>query len=468
MSIRACLSVIFLASVIGCQAETFTSSGPTGLEVLHGPPPLVSLGTELDTLLLVRVVDEAGDPISGVEVNWQITVGDGELIPGAPLSGADGLASARWKFGMIPGPKRVQVSVAGLDPVTLSTEAVGFRAVQVTAGYTHACALDAGGIPWCWNADSIRRGAPGSYNNIRPTQVSGGHQFAEIRAGDDYTCGRTASGEVWCWGDAYSSAFGPGITTPQGTPIRITGLPTLRILRTGLGHSCGIATDSTTWCWGNNSVGQSGAGGTSVAPTQVSTALTFVDLALGSGQSCGLTAAGTAYCWGDNGVRQLGDSGATRTAPTTPVLGGHTFVELQAGDDNSCGRTSTGEVWCWGRELYTGTARFPSKLDLPAAWSLSISQDYIAVGTLGGRVAFAPFGPLPPYVLPVEIEVQGVQEIAGRGSFCLITRTGDVFCSGSIVDQASCSSISPYGCADTGPIPLPVGGRVYGYPPFGD
>lgn len=456
-------SLILLAA---CQAETFTSPGPTGLEVLHGPPALVSLGTELDTLLTVRVVDAEGRPQVGVPVRWRVVAGDGEVIPADSLSGVDGIALARWKFRYIPGVQQVQVQAAAQDPVTFRTEARGFRAVQVTAGYTHACALDADGAPWCWNADSIERGAPGRYNDIRPTLVSGGLHFAELHAGDDFTCGRTAAGAVWCWGYAYGEAFGPGITLPQGTPFQLSGLPPLRLLRTGARHGCGIAaTDSTTWCWGENRGQQAGAGPVSLPPTQVVTPLRFVDLALGTQHSCGLTATQEVYCWGLGS--ELGDSGVTRSAPTTPVAGGHSFLEIQSGDANTCGRTTSGEVWCWGWSVEVGERPTPVREALGSVTSLAVAADYIAGTTLGGGVRFATFFG-HEYTLPTEMHSLGWSQISGRGSYCMISRSGDVYCSGSIVDQISCSSISPYGCAPAGPIPLPAGGRVYGYPPFGD
>lgn len=463
MSLKPFVAVAVVA-LTACQAETFTSLGPTGLEVVHGPPPSVSLGTELDTLLQVRVVDADGHPQSNVQVSWRITAGDGEIIPASAQSGPDGLALARWKFGMVPGPKQVQVEIPGADPLTFSTVAHGFQLVQVTSGYTHGCGLDATGGAWCWNGDSVIRGAPGQYNDIRPTLVGGGHHFVEISAGDNYTCARTAAGEAWCWGYAYGGAFGPGISN-QPAPVQIGGLPALSRLRTGLDRTCGIAAaDSTTWCWGDSDAGQAGALGGPVGATQVTTQIKFVDLALGSAQSCGLTTAREVYCWGHGG--ELGDSGGSRTGPTTPVAGGHAFVEIKAGDANTCGRTDTGEVWCWGESEGGGGPRaIPVRIDLPAATSLAVGFDFIGVTTLGGGTRFAPFA---GYELPAEIQGLGVAQLAGRGSYCLISRAGDVYCSGSIVDQGSCSSVSPYGCAPAGPIPLPAGGRVYGYPPFGD
>ncbi|HET7040400.1 MAG TPA: Ig-like domain-containing protein [Gemmatimonadales bacterium] len=126
MSYRTILVVGIACLAAACRAETYSDSTiPSGLQVVHGPPALVSLGTEMDTLLQVRVVDANGDPVGGVPVTWRITAGDGQLLPTGDSSGADGLAVARWKFGMIPGPKQVQVQISGVDPLTLAPRRTG-------------------------------------------------------------------------------------------------------------------------------------------------------------------------------------------------------------------------------------------------------------------------------------------------------------------------------------------------------
>ncbi len=470
MSLRAACSVIFVVSIAACQAETFTSPGPTGLEILHSPPPQVSLGTELDTLLLVRVVDEAGHSLAGVAVSWQVIDGDGEIIPTDSISGVDGLASARWKFRMIPGLQRAQVKVASLDPVTFSTEAQGFRAVQVTAGWSHGCGLDADEVPWCWGGDSLALGevSVGRYT-LRPTRVSGGHHFTQIQAGSSFTCGLTSAGAAWCWGYNWGNAFTMTPIVGSATPLQIDGLPALIRIRAGDSHACGIAADSTTWCWGSDAYGQAGGSASSVPATQVGTGLAFIDLALGTRHSCGLTENGAAYCWGDDQAGQLGDSGATRNAPTTAVVGGHQFVQIAAGDESTCGLTLAREVWCWGANIQTGADKepVPHRVDLPSATSLSVGFSHIAITSIGGQVYFAPLT-FSTDILPSPIQDQGVSQFAGRASYCMVGRSGDVYCSGEVVDQINCSSLPPWGCAPTGPIPMPTGGRVYGYPPFGD
>ena len=154
MSHRAPLAAWLALGLAGCQAETFSASGPTGIEVVQGAPDSVSLGTELDSLLLVRVVDAQGRPQAGVHFSWRVIDGDSELLPTDSVTGLDGLAEARWRFHLIPGLQRARFEVAGQDPMLFETQATAFRAIQVTAGYRFGCGLDAQHAAWCTSTTS--------------------------------------------------------------------------------------------------------------------------------------------------------------------------------------------------------------------------------------------------------------------------------------------------------------------------
>lgn len=459
MIYRHLLAAAAAVSLLGCQAETFTSEGPTGLEVVRGVPNIVSLSTRLDSLLVLRVVDQAGDPIEGVEVSWRVIAGDGEVIPSGPVSGPDGLITADWRFNVVPGTQEVQVEVAGLDPVTFRTEARAFRAIQVTAGYSHGCALDEGHRAWCWGGDPTELGLVDTSEPYRPVLIPGGHLFEEIQAGSSFTCGRTASGEVWCWGYNFGNVVSPAAISQVPIPVQIAGLPAVTKLRAGEIHACAIATDQTTWCWGLISDGSPAGSATVAPPTQVVTGLQFRDLALGDRHTCGLTAAGTAYCWGLNSSGQLGDSGVSRNAPSTPVGGAHSFVTLGSGDTSTCGLETNGEVWCWGaNEVLARTTYTPALADLPGASGLSVGYGYIAVTGVGGNTTIRYYAGWN-IQFPAAVAMQGVREIAGRASYCLITRYGDVHCSGSLLDGGNWSTLPPTGVVPDGPVPRATGGQ---------
>lgn len=450
-----------LALLAGCHAETFTSPGPSSIEVVVGPPAVVSLTTTLDSPMVVRVVDQEGTPLVGVPVHWTVIDGDGVVLPEGEVTGADGVARADWRFGVVPGTQRVIVEVEGLDPRHLVAEARAFELTQIAAGYGRGCGLDSLGAAWCWGGDvPEENGGPPVVDRYRPIPVPGGLQFVEIDAGDSFTCGRTAPGEVWCWGGNWGGALGDPAIPSSGTPVRINGLPAVTAVYAGAMHGCALAVDTTTWCWGRISDSAMSFDTPGRTATQLLTPLQFVELAPGASHTCGRTATGEVYCWGMNGSGQLGDAGTSRSGPTSPVLGGTAFAEVRSGDNNSCARTPAGEVWCWGADgVRTAVTGAPSRLEVPPASGIAVAFGFIATRHFAGGVRFQPDG-LKSQVLPSRIASLGIGPLVGRGDYCLLTAGGAAYCSGGAIDGGSCSAIAPYGCAPFGPVPLPTGGKI--------
>jgi hypothetical protein len=455
------LAALSTAALIGCQAEAFTSPGPSSIEVVVGPPAIVSLTTTLDTPLVIRVVDLDGVPRAGVPVTWQVIEGDGKVLEADAVTDESGTASAQWRFGSVPGTQRMLAQVEGLDPALLTTEARALELVQITAGYGRGCGLDSLGAAWCWGGDqAVENGGVSAVDRYRPIQVSGGHQFVEIDAGDSFTCGRTLSGEVWCWGGNWRGALGDPDLPHSATPVRVNGLPPVTAVYAGAMHGCALTADAATWCWGLVSDSAMSFATTGRAAAQLATPLQFVELALGSLHTCGRTATGTVYCWGMNTAGQLGDSGASRNGPTTPVLGGLSFAEVQSGDNNSCGRTSSGEVWCWGTDqVRSSVPTSPVHLEVPPASGIAVAFGFIATRHLAGEVRFQPDG-FRAQRIPPRIASLGVGSLTGRGDYCMLTAGGAAYCSGGAIDGGSCSASAPYGCAPFGPVPLPTGGKI--------
>jgi alpha-tubulin suppressor-like RCC1 family protein len=105
----------------------------------------------------------------------------------------------------------------------------------VTAGSTHACALDASGYAWCWGLGRYGETGNGTgwYNQANyARQVSGGITFRSLAAGYQHTCGIGTDNNVYCWGDNEFGQLGVGyhnlgfagfnyvnaIATPQRVP----------------------------------------------------------------------------------------------------------------------------------------------------------------------------------------------------------------------------------------------------------
>jgi alpha-tubulin suppressor-like RCC1 family protein len=196
-------------------------------------------------------------------------------------------------------------------------------------GGPHNCALDPGGVPWCWglNTDLELGGGGADCQTINspimsacptPAPIALARSFTAVRVGGTNTCGRAQDGTWSCWGQADNNV----LTQPEPLACRF--------------HPVSNRYDDTC----------------TATPVPISTSPALVSLVPGTGSICGLTAAGAAYCWGANDYGQLGNG--TTAASTTPVAvsGGHTFVSLVAGGGFYCGLDGAGEVWCWGANSF--------------------------------------------------------------------------------------------------------------------
>ena len=94
------------------------------------------------------------------------------------------------------------VNVGGSLPVACwnpaydapSTPAIGYeRAVRVTSGRLHACALMVNGDVECWGSNSY---------GAAIAQVA--TDYIELSAGEQHTCALRANGSIVCWGTAAS------------------------------------------------------------------------------------------------------------------------------------------------------------------------------------------------------------------------------------------------------------------------
>lgn len=77
---------------------------PDTMTARAGASPVDSLG--------VRVGDTYGNGLKGMTVLWLITDGGGSVSPSATTTDSNGVARAKWTFG-VPGSQAVQATVRG-------------------------------------------------------------------------------------------------------------------------------------------------------------------------------------------------------------------------------------------------------------------------------------------------------------------------------------------------------------------
>ncbi len=232
---------------------------------------------------------------------------------------------------------------------------------QVTVGAQHTCALASNARAYCWgSADWGKLGiGPTSTNQLRPTRVSGGLQFAQISAGFRHTCAVTTDGKAYCWGENSSGQLGDGTTTSRTTPVLVAGGRHFDRIRAGGLHTCALTPAGKGFCWGDNGYGALGDGTTTrrTSPVAVVGGLELRRLMVGGQHSCGVTTANKGYCWGHGLVGELGQGVKKNSPRPVAVSGGLGWQAILPGTDHTCGITTAGKAYCWGTfgtDTYSG------------------------------------------------------------------------------------------------------------------
>ncbi|MGB7213390.1 MAG: hypothetical protein WBC97_12280 [Gemmatimonadales bacterium] len=431
----------FLAA---CSADPTSPLAVGSVQMVSGDGQSGTPGLPLNDTLTVKVLDQTGrSPMSGVAVQWAVQSGGGTMDHTVDTTDLEGMARAVWTLGGMPGANQVSAAIADLPGVEFSATGQGFRALQVSVGSYHTCAVDTIGRAWCWGDNTygeLGNGLPvdSSRQGFRPQRVAGGHTFVDIAASSRGACGLDRNGIDWCWGVTGYGPLPDPSSSSAATPAAIVGAPPFRALAHG-GNSvttCGIATDNMAYCWGDNTYGQAGVGSAAAAvttPLPVAGGHQFQSITLGSAHSCGIAVDGTAWCWGINNSGQLGDSiiGGSSTVPVQ-VAGGLRFNSLVAGFNYTCGQ-AIGAGWvCWGpvyqastnsNLLWVSPTRTPS-LDL----FTEFSPGYYMGGAIEGGRARMTFGVDVVNDAVASLPLHAVS--ASDVDACALAADGTVYCWG--------------------------------------
>lgn len=310
------------------------------------------------------------------------------------------------------------VALALLIVFLLPPRSGGAEITQVAAGNSSTCALDAGGIVYCWGA---RMGAEADRargdvkDDLTPARVRGLAGVTAISVGSGSACAVLKRGFVYCWGSNASGELGAGRATESRKPVRVAGIRDAQSVSVGESVACIVRRGGQVACWGDNAYGQLGNGSkaASSVPVAVIGITGAVDVVAGRISCAALGSAGVS-CWGYRSrpaadealadsaipILQPGFGAASRVAagyherricalsagvlscggrnPGDGTMRADTPVPVQLGDegrvisaaaseDNACAVSEVGGVWCWGRndfgELGTGAVSPPNPTD---------------------------------------------------------------------------------------------------------
>ena len=276
-------------------------------------------------------------------------------------------------------------TLPALTPVQVAGVA---GAVDISGGEGHTCAVISNGTVWCWGLNDYGQLGNGTQTTaFTPVRVSSIGttlpKAVSVSAGGAHTCALLADGSVFCWGNNSSGQLGNGASftnTPPSpaistTPIQanLTGV-SATALSAGADHTCAVMSDSTVRCWGDDTFGQLGIPYTvigvgpgvitfSTFPVPVTGLSNAIGVTGGLRHSCA-TVSGGVRCWGDDSSGQLGNGAFFGPAPVDPInlpdttwspvsaIGLAAATGVSAGSLHTCAHLSNDVIACWGNNTY--------------------------------------------------------------------------------------------------------------------
>lgn len=118
------------AEVVGMSLGITLSADAEGsstlrLELTSGDEQSGAPNAKLAEPLVVRLTDDAGDPVPGQAVAWVIATGEGVAGPSSSDTDADGFAFTSWTLGPAGGLQTINAVVSGVGVVSFTATAEG-------------------------------------------------------------------------------------------------------------------------------------------------------------------------------------------------------------------------------------------------------------------------------------------------------------------------------------------------------
>jgi alpha-tubulin suppressor-like RCC1 family protein len=231
-------------------------------------------------------------------------------------------------------------------------------ASSIAAGWSHTCALVAGGGVACWGYNLHGELGDGTTTQrLTPVRVSGITDATAVSAGNIQTCALLSGGSVDCWGANDAGQLGDGTETQRLTPVPVLGITSATAISAGSDYTCALLSGGSVDCWGLNDEGQLGDGGWgttahSLVPVPVSNITSATAISAGAAHACAVVAGGGVECWGANSGGVLGDGTTTASEYPVPVTGVTDATAVSAGEAQTCALLSGGSVDCWGGNVF--------------------------------------------------------------------------------------------------------------------
>ena len=341
------------------------------------------------------------------------------------------------------------------------------KAIAITTGLEHSCALHQGGNISCWgnNKDGQLGNSTGDNkdDSLVPVEVLGITDATTITAGSYHSCALHQDGTISCWGANWAGQLGNdtgGNDEDRSLiPVEVLGISDATAITAGVANSCALHLGGTISCWGANWAGQLGndTGGNdgerSLIPVQVLGIYNAIAITTGYAHSCALHQDGTISCWGHNNFGQLGNgtggNDKERSLVPVQVLGIFDATTITTGRYHSCALHQDTTISCWGLnssgQLGNGTENgsyVPVQVwSIYDATTITTSNDHSCALHQGGTIScwgdnfYGQLGNGTTIDSSVPVGVLGITDATtittGRGHSCALHEDDNISCWGN-------------------------------------
>jgi hypothetical protein len=302
--------VTALAIALAACSDSTVPPVATHLALVGDSVPAALPGDTLPRRVAVTIVDDQGEPQSGVAVRWATDAPYAMATPDSSLTDRFGKARTTWRLGIGSGTQHLRASVAlyeeSLDIPVRPLPVLHAEHLMHGKPGRHMCALDIDGRAWCWGDNRLGElgslaETPDGASTI-PVPVTGDHRFAALSGGLGTSCGIDRAGELWCWGWNHNGVFGDGTQANSATPLPAASGLRLESVSVGFdaGAACGITTIGDAFCWGKGVLGGGSGEQVSTSPVRVAGGYHWISLSTLGTYTCGVPDDHVVRCWGSD------------------------------------------------------------------------------------------------------------------------------------------------------------------------
>jgi hypothetical protein len=261
-----------------------------------------------------------------------------------------------WGFNLDGQLGNGQSNNKSAEPVSVQNLS---NVIALAAGGNFSCALRRAGTVSCWGGNGTGQLGDGTRaSRSTPAPVSNLTDAVDISAGEAHACAVRRGGTVACWGDGFNGQLGTGSAPAESdVPAEVPSLGDVLAVTAAERSTCALRRGGNVFCWGANERGQLGSGSANTTPNPSPIVVSGLDDAVavfaGASHACALRETGGVVCWGGGASGQLGDGmireDASSSTPSPVAVSGITnAIGIGTGGNHSCAPTGIGAIVCWG------------------------------------------------------------------------------------------------------------------------